>query len=347
VALTLHVDAARWRTHLAATVAANPGLIPVVKGNGYGFGLDLLLAECARLHGSSGVGMIAVGTYAEAPLALAGFPGDVLVMEPYRPVIHGTVPQLGEGALVHTISHGPDLDDLAGRVGRPRIVVEGLSPMNRHGIPADWMQPALDALAPSELVALSLHLPLGSGHVAEVRRWVDRFAVSEVSEWQLSHVSPTEQNELRAAYPDRTFRVRMGTQLWLGDPRACRVTGHVLDVRHVSTGDRAGYRGRRLRAGWLLVVAGGTAHGVALEAPSGADSLRQRAVALAEGALEAAGRIRSPFRVGGHTTWFVEPPHMQVSLIMLPEGSTPPEVGEEVDVRVRNTTLHPDAVVFE
>jgi hypothetical protein len=180
--------------------------------------------------------------------------------------------------------------------------------------------------------------------VAEVRRWVDRFPVSE---WQLSHVSPTEQGELRAAYPDRSFRVRMGTQLWLGDPRACRVTGHVLDVRHVSTGDRAGYRGKRLRAGWLLVVAGGTAHGVALEAPSGADTVRQRAVALAEGALEAAGRIRSPFRVGGRTTWFVEPPHMQVSLIMLPEGSTPPEVGEEVDVRVRNTTLHPDAVVFE
>src|SRR4029453_13447976 len=87
VPLTLHVDATRWRAHLAATVAANPGLIPVVKGNGYGFGLDLLLAEGGRRTGSSGVGMIAVGTYAEAPLALAGFPGDVLVMEPYRPVI--------------------------------------------------------------------------------------------------------------------------------------------------------------------------------------------------------------------------------------------------------------------
>jgi hypothetical protein len=344
MALTLHVDATQWRAHMAATLAANPGLIPVVKGNGYGFGLDLLLAECARLHGSSGVGMIAVGTYAEAPLALAGFPGDVLVMEPYRPVIHGGVPQIGDDALVHTITHGPDLEDLAGRVGQPRIVVEGLSSMNRHGIPADWMQPALEALPACELVAMSLHLPLGSGHVAEVRRWVDRFTVLE---WQLSHVSPTEQGELRAAYPDRNFRVRMGTQLWLGDPRACRVVGHVLDVRHVSTGDRAGYRGKRLRAGWLLVVAGGTAHGVALEAPSGADSVRQRAVALAEGALEAAGRIRSPFRVGGHTTWFVEPPHMQVSLLMLPEGSTPPEVGHEVDVRVRNTTLHPDAVVFE
>jgi hypothetical protein len=344
VALTLHVDAARWRAYLSATLAANPGLIPVVKGNGYGFGLDLLVAECARLHGSAGVGMIAVGTYAEAPVALAAFPGDVLVMEPYRPVIHDALPHLGNGALVHTITNGPDLDDLAGRVGRARVVVEGLSSMNRHGIPAEWMQPALDALAPCDLLGLSLHLPLGSGHVAEVRRWVDQFAVRE---WQLSHVTPAEQAELRAAYPDHTFRVRMGTQLWLGDSQACRVTGHVLDVRHVSTGDRAGYRGKRLRAGWLLVVSGGTAQGVALEAPSGADTMRHRAVAFAEGALEAAGRIRSPFRVGGHTTWFVEPPHMQVSLIMLPEGSTPPEVGAEVDVRVRNTTLHADLIVLE
>jgi hypothetical protein len=86
---------------------------------------------------------------------------------------------------------------------------------------------------------------------------------------------------------------------------------------------------------------------VALEAPSGADSMRHRAIAFAEGALEAAGRIRSPYTVGGHTTWFVEPPHMHVSLVMLPEGSTPPGVGDEVDVRVRNTTLHADAVVFE
>ncbi|MEP6651512.1 MAG: alanine racemase [Lapillicoccus sp.] len=344
MALTLHVDAARWRAHLAATLTANPGLIPVVKGNGYGFGLDLLVAECARLHGSAGVGMIAVGTYAEAPLALAGFPGEVLVMEPYRPVIHSSLPHLGAGALVHTITRGPDLGHLAARVDRPRVVVEGLSSMNRHGIPADRMQQTLDALAPCELLAMSLHLPLGSGHVPEVRRWVDRFPVPQ---WQLSHVTPAEQAQLRAAYPDLTFRVRMGTQLWLGDPGACLVKGHVLDVHHVSTGDRAGYRAKRLRAGWLLVLAGGTAHGVAVEAPSGADSMRHRAVALAEGALEAAGRIRSPFSVGGRTTWFVEPPHMHVSLVMLPEGSTPPEVGDEVDVRVRNTTLRADAVVFE
>ncbi len=35
--LTLYVDGPRWREHLAATAATNPGLVPVAKGNGYGF----------------------------------------------------------------------------------------------------------------------------------------------------------------------------------------------------------------------------------------------------------------------------------------------------------------------
>lgn len=345
--LTLYVDATRWRDHLAATLQAQPGLIPVVKGNGYGFGLDVLVAECARLHGSHGVDTIAVGTYAEVPVALAGFPGDVLVMEPYRPVIHADLPYLGAGQVVHTITHGPDLQDLQGRVGRPRVVVEGLSSMNRHGVPRAWLQPTLDGLGDDvDLVALSLHLPLGTGHVAEIRSWVEEFGLPGGRQWQVSHLTASEQTALAAAYPDRRFRCRVGTQLWLGDPGAVSIRGHVLDVRRVTTGDHAGYRQRRLRAGWLLVVSGGTAHGVALEAPSGAETVRRRAVALAEGAMEAARRVRSPFRVAGSSAWFVEPPHMQVSLLALPEGATPPEVGDEIDVRVRNTTLHADAVVL-
>ena len=257
---------------------------------------------------------------------------------------HAGLPFLGDPALVHTITYGPDLADLAGRVGRPRAVVEGLSSMNRHGVPRPYLAPLLEALAPCDLVALSLHLPLGSGHLEEVRAWVDRF---DAREWHLSHVSPAEQARLQDAYPDRVFRVRVGTQLWVGDPHSYAVRGHVLDVRHVSTGDRAGYRQKRLRAGWLVVVSGGTAHGVAVEGPSGADTVRVRAIALAEGALEASGRVRSPFRVDGRATWFVEPPHMQVSLLSLPEGSTPPQVGDELDVRVRTTLLRADAVVLE
>jgi hypothetical protein len=31
---TLYVDEPRWRAHLAATVAATPDIVPVIKGNG-------------------------------------------------------------------------------------------------------------------------------------------------------------------------------------------------------------------------------------------------------------------------------------------------------------------------
>ena len=34
--LTLTVDGPRWRSHLRAVADATPGLVPVVKGNGYG-----------------------------------------------------------------------------------------------------------------------------------------------------------------------------------------------------------------------------------------------------------------------------------------------------------------------
>ena len=58
MALTLTVDRARWREHVAATRAAFPGLVPVVKGNGYGFGLTYLAElvsswEPVRLGGPS------------------------------------------------------------------------------------------------------------------------------------------------------------------------------------------------------------------------------------------------------------------------------------------------------
>jgi hypothetical protein len=42
---------------------------------------------------------------------------------------------------------------------------------------------------------------------------------------------------------------------------------------------------------------------------------------------------------------FAEPPHMQCSLLVLPEGVAPPQVGDEVPVRMRLTTTTPDAVV--
>jgi hypothetical protein len=121
----------------------------------------------------------------------------------------------------------------------------------------------------------------------------------------------------------------------------------VLDTRPVARGDVAGYRGRSFgKAGTLLVLAGGTAHGVALEAPTPAASTRQRAVAVARGGLEATGRALSPYVVAGKQRWFVEPPHMQVSLVFVPAAVAAPKVGDEVEVQVRLTTTTFDDVVI-
>jgi hypothetical protein len=60
--------------------------------------------------------------------------------------------------------------------------------------------------------------------------------------------------------------------------------------------------------------------------------------------LDAAGLTRSPFSVAGHQRLFAEPPHMQVSMLLLPAGSPAPAVGEEVDVQVRYTATAFDRV---
>ena len=72
----LHVETERWRGNATALTAQIPTIVPVAKGNGYGFGLAMLGAETERL----GCDTLAVGTLDEAPLVHDGFRGDVLVL---------------------------------------------------------------------------------------------------------------------------------------------------------------------------------------------------------------------------------------------------------------------------
>ncbi len=163
----------------------------------------------------------------------------------------------------------------------------------------------------------------------------------------MSHLTAAELDRLRAEYPDHTFRPRVGTDLWLGDRDALRVTATVLDVHPVERGVVFGYRGRSLpRAGHVLVVSGGTAHGIGLEAPLGDASLRGRAATIARGGLDAAGLVRSPYSIDGKQRLFAEPPHMQASMLFLPGGSRVPAVGDEVEVRVRYTATVFDRILI-
>ena len=49
MSLVMHVDAAAWRSHQDAVLASDRLTVPVIKGNGYGFGLERLAGEAARL----------------------------------------------------------------------------------------------------------------------------------------------------------------------------------------------------------------------------------------------------------------------------------------------------------
>ncbi|WP_432477941.1 alanine racemase [Nocardioides sp. GXQ0305] len=359
--LTLHVDGERWRSHLRTVAESTPGLVPVLKGNGYGFGIGRLARRSQWLadQGPSvpEVDTIAVGTYEELPEVAQRFHGDLLVMTPWRPF--GAALELPDGLadrVVHTVSRDEDLHALLDRQRGARFVLERLTSMRRHGLTGPGLRSTGQWLAGARagrFEGVALHLPLAQGsHLGEVRRLLNDvvgagLAVGDrpATVW-VSHLTPDELTTLRATYADFRIRPRVGTALWLGDRGALRVSATVLDVHEVERGDVFGYRGRTVpKAGHLLVVSGGTAHGIGLESPTGDTSLKARAATLARGGLDAVGFVRSPFTIDGKQRLFAEPPHMQASMLFLPLGARVPQVGEEIDVRVRFTATDVDEVL--
>ncbi|MBA2772799.1 MAG: alanine racemase [Nocardioidaceae bacterium] len=333
--VSLYVDGSRWRQHLRAAAAAYPGIVPVAKGNGYGFTVGRLARRAQWL----GADTLAVGTYAEVDDVRQRFSGDVLVMEPWRPS-RPDIPY--DSRLVHTVGRLEDLAALGDRGDHPRVVIEALTSMHRHGLSADALASVGRSPYGVRLEGHALHLPLGTGHVSEVEHWLARCPADR---WYVSHLSDTELAMMRDVHRDIDVRPRVGTSLWLGDRGALDVRATVLDAHPVRRGERVGYRQRRLpRSGTVLVVSGGTAHGIGLQAPPAAATARQRAAAVAQGGLDAVGRALSPYVVDGRQRWFVEPPHMQVSMIFLPVGCAVPRVGDEVELQVRFTTTAFDAI---
>ncbi len=358
MALTLCVDGERWRGHLRAVAESTPGLVPVLKGNGYGFGIGRL-ARRAQWLADQGfdVDTVAVGTYEELPEVAQRFHGDLLVMTPWRPFGAGLeLPDDLTGRVVHTVSREDDLHDLLERQRGARFVLERLTSMRRHGLTGPGLRSAgqwLGGARAGRLEGVALHLPLAHGsHLGEVRRLLNDVVGAGLAAgarpttvW-VSHLTPDELATLRASYADFRIRPRIGTALWLGDRGALRVTATVLDVHELERGEVFGYRGRTApKAGHLLVVSGGTAHGIGLESPTGDTSLRARAATLARGGLDAVGFVRSPFSVDGKQRLFAEPPHMQASMLFLPLGARVPQVGEEIEVRVRYTATGFDEVL--
>ncbi len=321
----------------------------MVKGNGYGYGLARLAGEAATL----GVDTLAVGTVHEVAAVREIFAGDIVVMTPLRHDNERAVALSEDPRVISTASR---LDDLAAIAKlehhRPRVLIEVLTSMHRHGIrPADLprVRAFLEAL---QFEGWTIHLPLlAEGRYAEAERLARAALDTAPGTLWLSHLPPDEASALArqlggAGAEPVPIRLRVGTRLWLGDESSRQTTATVLDVHPVNRGQRAGYRQRVTPAdGWVVVIAGGTSHGIGLEAPTAATTLRQRAISVATGSLEAAGFALSPYTLAGKKRWFLEPPHMQSSLVFLPRRVTPPAIGDEVPVELRLTTATVDHIV--
>ena len=337
----LHVNAERWHRHVRTFAQATPGLVPVIKGNGYGFGRDLLGNESDAL----GLDMIAVGTYAEVADALESFTGDVQVLTPWRPFFADVS---YDPRVIHTVGRIKDVEALAEAApSRTRIVIEGETSMSRHGFDRHELSAAVGALGDLDVAGFAIHLPMTGDNLDEAQAWAAVLATSqlETATLFLSHLTPGEYAVLRERRPNLEIRPRIGTSLWLGDLGAMKARATVLDCHNVSRGERVGYRQRPMpRDGFLLIVAGGTSHGIGLEAPKASSGILQRGKSVAKGGLEAAGFALSPFTIDDKQRWFAEPPHMQASMLFLPASATLPEVGDWVDVAVRYTTATFDSV---
>jgi len=374
---SLSVDAEKLRGHLVSVMnsyaLSGAELVPVIKGNGYGFGRDRLAAEASRL----GCNRIAVGTVWELEQSLADFPGEILVLEPFNVIDESAVAQwrkhLEHSAdrIIITVS---DIDLAAvSSVGAKNIYLEGKTSLSRFGMLHFDMQ-ALSNVNDLKVLGLSLHLPIVQqaskvDATTEISSAFDGASLTqsmtEVWNWivlyeelstklslpkciSLSHVTEKQVHALKkmvASYNfDLEIEVRLGTKLWLGEPKALQASGTILQIHEMTHRQNVGYQqtdsGNYKR---LIIVSGGTAHGVAMAAPSNAGSLRKRSIAIAEGVSQAIGKVRSPFSLNGKNLDFVEPPHMQVSMLWSNDMSV--SVGDSLDCNVRNTTTDFDIVL--
>ncbi|MEU8679758.1 alanine racemase [Streptomyces sp. NPDC048611] len=341
MALTLYVDTARWRAHQQSVLQQFPGLVPVCKGNGYGFGHERLADEATRL----GADILAVGTTYEAARIKDFFSGDLLVLTPFR---HGEEPVPLPDRAIRSVS---SVEGVGGLVGA-RVVIEVMSSMKRHGVKPEDLPKLAAAIEDIRLEGFALHLPLdradGSDAVEEVIGWMDQLRAARLPLHTMfvSHLKADELARLQQQFPQTRFRARIGTRLWLGDHEATEYRGSVLDVTRVAKGERFGYRQQKAASdGYLVVVAGGTSHGVGLESPKALHGVMPRAKGVARAGLATVNRNLAPYVWAGKQRWFAEPPHMQVSILFVPGDAPQPQVGEELVAHLRHTTTQFDRLV--
>jgi hypothetical protein len=341
MSLILHVDGAKWRAHLATVLAESDAqIVPVIKGNGYGFGKKVLAKEAKDLN----LPVVAVATVAEANEIETVFPGEILLLSPSA--------SSDSERVIHTIS--PHSSVFSEKLPK-KFVIELLSPIHRHGFALSDLGNALEKYSKGgKCEGIAIHLPIDQKSSAA--DWIDKSLQSiaergiDTSEFNnsvwVSHISENDLAKLKLKWPQIVWRIRIGTKLWLGDRTSLKAKAQVLDLHAIEKPTSVGYRQYRVGRGWLVIASGGTSHGVGLEIATPKRDFLSQVKALTKSFLNLFGWNPSPFIWNGKKLEFAEAPHMHLSLLTL-KGKNAPKVGSELEVDVRFTTTAFDQVVFD
>jgi alanine racemase len=312
VTVRLAVNESQWQAHIHKTAEEMPHLVPVVKGNGYGFRRWNLMSVAGQLSNE-----IAVGTVYEA----RDLPqhAKAIVLTPTLTAPPNNMPKntvLTVGSVHHIVA-------LERHNWRGGVHIKLRSSTHRYGIHHTQFQEVLSSIKNASLTVegFSIHPPLQSdmkSRVKEIAAWMPLLS-SDLPVY-VSHLDRSAYSGLMKMFPDRQFRIRLGTPLWHGDKSMMQLSADIVDHHSVESGDHAGYRQVPINSpGEVILVGAGTAHGVAL---------------LDNG--------RSPFHYQRQRLNLLEPPHMHTSMLLLARGRSIPPVGEWIDLQQPLTRIQVD-----
>ena len=191
-----------------------PGIVPVAKGNGYGFTSAGWRAACSGWPSTpSGTGarldLLAVGTYDELGEAATRYDGDLLVLTPWRPFGGAVeVPDARTATASCTPSAGP-------RTSAPSPTRDPQRPLRaraahldappRHEPPRARVEAAPRCVASAAgLRGVALHMPLNTAsHLGEVTRLVNDVVAAGIDTHTVfvSHLTRGELAALRHDVP--------------------------------------------------------------------------------------------------------------------------------------------------
>ena len=314
--LRLTVNRQAWLDHVRLTASQHGTVLPVVKGNGYGFGRPILFEQTAHLADHVAVGTVYEAT--DVPPSLTP-----VVLTPAGTHLPSSLPAhavLTVGSLDHVAA-------LRSRNWHGSVLIKLQSTMQRFGVSGSELTALQSACEQASLnvIGYSIHPPLnadGQDRRGEVSCWLE--LLTDSLPIHVSHITAEQINSLRSQFPNRTFVSRMGTALWLGDKSMMKLTAEVLDV-HAVEGGTAGYRSTALPgSGHIVIVGAGSAHGVS----------------------EIVG-VGSPFHFAQQRVALVESPYMHSSMLFVPVGQPIPRVGESVDVQQPLTRVSADTISWE